>query len=1299
MAKKQTNPEQQKKPTQKTAVQKKTRQALKGSPPAQQSGLGGSIDNAQQLSAADTQDMQQTYGNHFLQRLVGVSLDGNEEEDETTMRTADDNAGMSVSDGVENRIDKARGGGQGLPGGFQQQMEGQFGADFGNVRVHTDGESDTLNQSLQAKAFTTGSDIFFRQGEYDTSSTEGQKLVAHELTHVVQQGGTQRKPVQPQMTVNPPGDQYEQEADAAAEQAVTGAQTQTAAPPSTGSGDNNIGPEAETNKTGGETAVSDNQSAQPAEQSSMSAAPVSDDGAVEELMSIKDHPAVKEATDDAKKEAKGQEGEAQQGGEEVTAVEGDAGKPKETDSNTQQEQDPVAAAKEDAQETADQAEGGEAKKEKKEDEKKKPQEQVEKGVPKIKKEDTGPIEDMKYDTEKLEEPDIPERLPSWDALAYGTVQTFAVDEVVAESRQRDLLLMGPTVLESTDEPAADEGKDSGDKDEEEADEVTGDGAEIDKFDLIKDAFIGGASQGMLEGATEFATDQAMESALSKGPAKKIPYADGAMNVAQIAMDPEGWAKGVESAFGKEGANKMAEGWGNIGDEKTWAGKIAGFLEATIGTIDWINTMLGYVQQILQTVLFILAGIAAALSATGVGASVVPILLKIIAFLEKINNLVIKVNDFLQYGVKPPLEVMAILFRTIDIAIFEGDPDELIEKQQKLKGTVSSLAKSTTQRTLNSKFEKKQGDKENAKLEDAKTKRREEIDKTPDDIPDPKTGKTKDEMVNDYESEYGSSYDVDSRQVKGEKSDDPVDQAQDAKLESNAQVKKAEKDLELAQEAAQNRRFGKDKESIDTVEAKQKLDAAKKQQEDADDAVFDAQTGKMMDEGGLFGMDTPAPTPDKKPSKWDRVKDKTSKFDDKVFRGQGKDMVGEYKNVTKKEDWFSSNSEGWSGQRHGAGVTGQSTNLAAMMLERMTGGKWNNVTDISKDVLKSFGIEVPDTGGAEEYGASVIEFEMQWSDDIDDGWTWQGDEGSITDPSMKARIREAGGANKEGVVAELTTEDSNTKARWKNYDWKDNKQVKTGKPAPDSNPELIVQPGTYEILKPKGLLLLEKSGEDNWNKSAPGLIFDSKGASQFKDGSPEFTKEKVTVDHKGRQKVELPYSTNEHQENPDEPSIARKPDDNPPEEMVVQREPAEANETQEDQDDTIPVDMVMDLVLGGMMNEGEPVAEESDALEPDSAGYGLGMDLQMIQQERTLDIIESLPEPPESAREVTAAAETYNLLAAQEGITEMRQQDIEMRQEDAQSQIIEMEKVQEVTAVNQNALVGYQQDVNQKLAAQ
>ena len=71
-------------------------------------------------------------------------------------------------------------------------MEQAFGADFGGVRVHTDSDSDALSQSLQARAFTTGKDIFFSSGEYDPSSSAGQHLLAHELTHTIQQGASNR---------------------------------------------------------------------------------------------------------------------------------------------------------------------------------------------------------------------------------------------------------------------------------------------------------------------------------------------------------------------------------------------------------------------------------------------------------------------------------------------------------------------------------------------------------------------------------------------------------------------------------------------------------------------------------------------------------------------------------------------------------------------------------------------------------------------------------------------------------------------------------------------------------------------------------------------------------------------------------------------------------------------------------------------------------------------------------------------------------------------------------------------------
>lgn len=101
----------------------------------------------------------------------------------------------AVTPGVENAIEGTRGGGQSLPEGVRARMEQAFGADFGGVRVHTDAQSDQANRSIQARAFTTRQDIFFRQGEYDPTSHAGQQLIAHELTHVVQQNDNLVGPV------------------------------------------------------------------------------------------------------------------------------------------------------------------------------------------------------------------------------------------------------------------------------------------------------------------------------------------------------------------------------------------------------------------------------------------------------------------------------------------------------------------------------------------------------------------------------------------------------------------------------------------------------------------------------------------------------------------------------------------------------------------------------------------------------------------------------------------------------------------------------------------------------------------------------------------------------------------------------------------------------------------------------------------------------------------------------------------------------------------------------------------------
>lgn len=92
-----------------------------------------------------------------------------------------------ASQDLESAINRARGSGQPLDAGLQQSMGQAMGADFSGVRIHTDAQSDQLNRSIQARAFTTGQDVFFQSGAYQPGNRGGQELIAHELTHVVQQ--------------------------------------------------------------------------------------------------------------------------------------------------------------------------------------------------------------------------------------------------------------------------------------------------------------------------------------------------------------------------------------------------------------------------------------------------------------------------------------------------------------------------------------------------------------------------------------------------------------------------------------------------------------------------------------------------------------------------------------------------------------------------------------------------------------------------------------------------------------------------------------------------------------------------------------------------------------------------------------------------------------------------------------------------------------------------------------------------------------------------------------------------------
>jgi hypothetical protein len=88
-------------------------------------------------------------------------------------------------------LEALSGGGRHLPENVRSFFEPRFGHDFSHVRVHTGARAEGLAQSVNARAYTLGRDIVFGAGQYTPGTTEGRKLLAHELTHVVQQGGGQ----------------------------------------------------------------------------------------------------------------------------------------------------------------------------------------------------------------------------------------------------------------------------------------------------------------------------------------------------------------------------------------------------------------------------------------------------------------------------------------------------------------------------------------------------------------------------------------------------------------------------------------------------------------------------------------------------------------------------------------------------------------------------------------------------------------------------------------------------------------------------------------------------------------------------------------------------------------------------------------------------------------------------------------------------------------------------------------------------------------------------------------------------
>ncbi len=151
------------------------------------------------LNAASLMHLQRTAGNAGVVQML-----------------ADDDEVSPVHDVLGS------GGGAPLDAGTRATMESAFGASFGDVRVHTDERASRSAESVGANAYTVGSDVVFRSGQFNPGSAAGQRTIAHELTHVVQQqqGPVEGTDVAGGIRVSNPSDRFERAAEQTADQVM-----------------------------------------------------------------------------------------------------------------------------------------------------------------------------------------------------------------------------------------------------------------------------------------------------------------------------------------------------------------------------------------------------------------------------------------------------------------------------------------------------------------------------------------------------------------------------------------------------------------------------------------------------------------------------------------------------------------------------------------------------------------------------------------------------------------------------------------------------------------------------------------------------------------------------------------------------------------------------------------------------------------------------------------------------------------------------------------------------------------------
>jgi hypothetical protein len=600
--------------------------------------LRGKAFNIQRTSLPDTQlpAVEEGTAADFLSRAEKehappIGIDGGQPLQRDSLGYDPDG---TVDGGIEEQISRKQGEGQPLPDPVRNKMEGHMGSDFSNVRVHNDGESDNLNRSLSARAFTTGNNIFFSRGEYEPGSQSGQKLLAHELTHVVQQGAATPK-AQRADTVEE--DESVQRAEP--EEEIQLSSTEPLLTP----------PQQIQRET--DTAVN----TQLAQTDPQMRRPV-----LRAITPFVARAATTGAPDTVIQREEDEEKKAKEKGKEKVAE----GQQKANEGKAEKESDKNKAEQASKEEKETKVGGPKQKPQGDPQPKLNPPKAVEsKG--KVNTEEMEPPEPAAADTGSLgwpptkaqSVPDWNDEVAKFDAFKAGDFESLGVD------------LSG---LEG-DTTGLDEG-------------ITVDDPEI-RRQMVADALANGmGGDGNEVGPMQYAGSMILDT---------IPFAGPIMGVAQFATEgPGAWWETTKSGFTDAAAN-IKSAWQGMGEGSGW-NRAASFIELVIGLLEMINNIAQFLVITLSVVLVVVAIIFAVgtvlaaipfTSAVGVPMvsfstpflKILPMIILALAKYMVIINLIVRV-----------LREIAIAFRIIDMLYFESDPDKLMARQAKLAEHVTGL---------------------------------------------------------------------------------------------------------------------------------------------------------------------------------------------------------------------------------------------------------------------------------------------------------------------------------------------------------------------------------------------------------------------------------------------------------------------------------------------------------------------------------------------------------------------------------------------------------------------------------